>query len=40
MKNVIFCADRLHNSSITLHRVVCHDDEMTLGSGSFSGISQ
>ena len=21
-------------------REVCHDDEMTLGSGSFSGISQ
>jgi hypothetical protein len=20
--------------------IVCHDDEMTLGSGSFSGISQ
>lgn len=22
MENVIFCADRLHNSSVTLHRVV------------------
>ena len=22
------------------NRYVCHDDEMTLGSGSFSGISQ
>ena len=25
---------------VTLQRIVCHDDEMTLGSGSFSGISQ
>lgn len=25
---------------LSLHPFVCHDDEMTLGSGSFSGISQ
>ena len=25
---------------VPLHEIVCHDDEMTLGSGSFSGISQ
>ena len=29
-------ADFLYLCSV----VVCHDDEMTLGSGSFSGISQ
>ena len=28
------------NFFVTLPRNVCHDDEMTLGSGSFSGISQ
>ena len=25
---------------VILQQKVCHDDEMTLGSGSFSGISQ
>ena len=30
----------LHLKNIFASGEVCHDDEMTLGSGSFSGISQ
>ena len=30
----------LQNIAYLCGRLVCHDDEMTLGSGSFSGISQ
>ena len=30
----------IQDNIVHLQRKVCHDDEMTLGSGSFSGISQ
>ena len=39
-KNFVFCFVLCSFIRTFAKNMVCHDDEMTLGSGSFSGISQ